>query len=387
MNILIYNIIQLFLFPFFLFFFCFRILLKKENLHSFFQKLLTLGKINSYDYIVHVASVGELNSISFLAKEIFINKKILITCSTLSSYKLAISKYKQYKIQYLPYDFYILVNIFLAKNKTNKFIWTDSEIWPNYLYSLRSRNIKTYLVNARISEKSFIRWGMASVFIKDLGSVYEAIYASSLEDKNKFEILLKRKVLFCENLKFYQELNITKKLKKNICFASIHLQEYKILTQIIKKIKLDNIDNIYLIPRHPQYVPLLRNELKSNNLSSRKIIILNEIGKNKEVYSLAKATFMGGSLFAHGGQNPLEALSCGSYVVTGPHINNFSSVYQELETQKLCGVFKEIDHNLIANSIEQIMHKKNLLDINKVEDLFNKKVKRLKEITLKISND
>jgi len=42
---------------------------------------------------------------------------------------------------------------------------------------------------------------------------------------------------------------------------------------------------------------------------------------------------MGGSLFRHGGQNPLEALSCGSYVLTGPYNNNFSSMYEELETK------------------------------------------------------
>ena len=387
MNILIYNISHLFIFPFFLFFFGFRFLFKKENVNSFLQKLLSAGSVNNYDYIIHVASIGELNSINFIIKEIFTNKKILITCSTLSSYQLAINKYAQFKIQYLPYDFYPLVNIFLTKNKTDKFIWIDSEIWPNYLYALRARNIKTYLINARISEKSFVRWKLASTFIKDLGSVYKDIYASSLGDKKKFEILLKRKVFFCENLKFYQKLNILTKNKKNLCFASVHLQEYGDIAKIISKIKLNNIDKIYIIPRHPQYISILSNELSKNNVSSEKIIVLNEIGKNKEIYSISKVTFMGGSLFIHGGQNPLEALSCGSYILTGPHISNFSSIYNELESQKLCGVFKEIDHNLISNLIDKIMNETELLDINKIEYLFNKKIKKLREITNKISND
>jgi len=33
-------------------------------------------------------------------------------------------------------------------------------------------------------------------------------------------------------------------------------------------------------------------------------------------------------------------------------------MYEELETKNLCGVFKEIDHNLIAKSINEIMKKK-----------------------------
>ena len=68
-----------------------------------------------------------------------------------------IDKYSQYKILYLTYDFYPLVNIFLSKYKTRKFIWIDSEIWPNYLYGLKSRKIQTYLINARMSEKSFTK--------------------------------------------------------------------------------------------------------------------------------------------------------------------------------------------------------------------------------------
>jgi len=110
MNILIYNFIHIIAFPFILIFFIFRIVLKKENFNSFSQKLLVFGKKENYDYIIHVASVGELNSISFLINEISENKKILITCSTLSAYKLAINKYSQYKILYLTYDFYPLVN-------------------------------------------------------------------------------------------------------------------------------------------------------------------------------------------------------------------------------------------------------------------------------------
>jgi len=387
MNILIYNFIYIIAFPFIFIFFIFRIILKKENFNSFSQKLLVFGKKESYDYIIHVASVGELNSINFLIKEISENKKILITCSTLSAYKLAIDKYSQYKICFLTYDLYPLVNIFLSKYKTHKFIWIDSEIWPNYLHSLRSRKIQTYLVNARISEKSFIRWNRVSAFIKDIGSIYEQVYASSLVDKNRFEILLKREVFFSGNLKFYQKLNIQTIKNKNLCFASIHHQEYKNIIKIISKIKFDGIDKIFLIPRHPQYITLLNDELLKEKIPLEKIIIIEEMGKNKKFHFISKVTFMGGSLFRHGGQSPLEALSCGSYILSGPYNNNFTSIYNELETKKLCGVFKKIDHNLIANLINEIMKKNNLLNIDRVNNLFLQKKEELKIITNSIKHD
>lgn len=41
--------------------------------------------------------------------------------------------------------------------------------------------------------------------------------------------------------------------------------------------------------------------------------------------------FLGGSLVPRGGQNPIEPLRLGSAVLHGPHIKNFSVVYQALD--------------------------------------------------------
>ena len=75
MNILIYNLIHIILFPFFLIFLILRLFNRKENSESFFQKLFCKGNKNYYDYIIHVASVGELNSIHYLIHKIPLEKK------------------------------------------------------------------------------------------------------------------------------------------------------------------------------------------------------------------------------------------------------------------------------------------------------------------------
>jgi len=41
--------------------------------------------------------------------------------------------------------------------------------------------------------------------------------------------------------------------------------------------------------------------------------------------------FMGGSLVEHGGQNPIEAVKLGAAIVHGPHVFNFTDVYQALD--------------------------------------------------------
>ena len=52
-------------------------------------------------------------------------------------------------------------------------------------------------------------------------------------------------------------------------------------------------------------------------------------------YSLSKLTFLGGSLIPHGGQNPLESVRKGNYILYGPHIENFKEVYDMLEKLKI----------------------------------------------------
>ena len=142
-----------------------------------------------------------------------------------------------------------------------------------------------------------------------------------------------------------------------------------------------------MIPRHPHYAYELNQKLLESSIPKDKVVVFDSMGKNKNIHSISKLSFIGGSLFNHGGQNPLEALSCGSYVLTGPYTHNFSSIYEDLEEKKLCGVFKEIDHTLIAKSINVMMSKKNLLDINEVRILFKKQSEDLNIITNSIIND
>jgi len=49
------------------------------------------------------------------------------------------------------------------------------------------------------------------------------------------------------------------------------------------------------------------------------------------IYQLAPIVFMGGSLVRHGGQNPIEAIKLGAAILHGPHVANFSEIYEELD--------------------------------------------------------
>jgi 3-deoxy-D-manno-octulosonic-acid transferase len=65
-------------------------------------------------------------------------------------------------------------------------------------------------------------------------------------------------------------------------------------------------------------------------LRAGEIVLLDTIGELASVYSLAAVAFVGGSLVAAGGHNPLEPAQFGVPIVMGPHYANFRAITEDL---------------------------------------------------------
>ena len=379
MIIFSYNFLQILFFPIFLFIALLRIIFKKENFTSFTQKVLcnyNFSELKEFDYQIHFSSIGELNSINYIVENLS-TQKILLTCSTLSSYNLAKKKYQKYKVIFLPLDFKWNINKFLQHIKIKKIIWIDSEIWPNWLIISKRKKIKNILINGRLSDKSFSRWKNFSSFSYSIGSQYSLIFAKSLEDKKKFEIIFNKNVSYFGNLKFHQKINLKNDKKNVICFASIHKEEFENVLQIIEHLKLNIIEKIILIPRHIHFSSKLKSMMKEDY--ANKIFVLDKFGESDSAYEASKLTFMGGSLFEHGGQNPIEPLSKGCFVLSGQYINNFSEIYADLENLSLAKVFKEKNFEKIGSVINKYIDMKISNETN-IKDYFDLNTKQLSSI-------
>ena len=378
-----YNFLQILFFPIFFLLALFRIVSNKENLKSIKQKVLcnyNFTKLRELDHLIHFSSIGELNSINYLIENLS-TKKIILSCSTLSSYNLAKKKYQNFLIIFLPLDFSWNINKFLSHTNIKKIIWIDSEIWPNWLIISKRKRIKNILINGRLSEKSYSRWSNFSSFAQLLGSQYSLIFAKSFDDKIKFENIFKKNVFHFGNLKFYQKLNLINNKKNIICFASIHKEEFEKVLEIIQYLNFSSIEKIIIIPRHVHFSSKLQSMIKQNYVN--KIFILDKFGENDLAYESAKLTFMGGSLFEHGGQNPLEPLSKGCFVLSGQYINNFKEIYSELENLSLAKVLN--DNN--SQEISSMMNKYIDIGINNhqdIQDYFNLNTKQLRLIIDKV---
>ena len=87
-------------------------------------------------------------------------------------------------------------------------------------------------------------------------------------------------------------------------------------------------------PRHPERGPRIaqlaavkaRRALGEDPPEAAGLWIADTIGEMGLLFRLAPVVFVGGSLVAHGGQNPLEPARLGCAVAIGPHAENFAGV-------------------------------------------------------------
>jgi len=202
-----------------------RLLKKKESLLRFKEKFCFFSKKRKKGNLVwfHGASVGEIKSITPLIEKLEREKKInqiLVTSSTLSSSKIFKKfKFKKTVHQFFPIDGFSYTKKFLNYWKPNLAIFIDSEIWPNMLLNINTKNIPTILLNARITKKSFKRWIYFSSFAQKIFQCFNATFPQNKETAKYLKTLKVKKIKFLGNIKFseneYHSKNIVNsKIKK-----------------------------------------------------------------------------------------------------------------------------------------------------------------------------
>ena len=80
------------------------------------------------------------------------------------------------------------------------------------------------------------------------------------------------------------------------------------------------------LARDAGFVTIRRSELPIDAEPRADVVVLDTIGELAQLYQLATAVFVGGSLVDHGGHNILEPAIFGKPIVFGPHMHNFKEI-------------------------------------------------------------
>ena len=373
-----YKLFTYLLYPFAPVYLYFRKIRKKEDSIRFKEKLSKINILREEGFLIwfHVASVGETMSILPLVNSFIKDQKInkiLITSITLSSGKILEKKFDQNpKVihQFLPLDVSVLTNKFLEHWKPNLCIFIDSEIWPNLILNINKNKIPLFLINARITKKSFVRWKLVINSAKKIFEKFNLCLASNKESEYFLKILGAKNIKNYGNLKFSNikidsnkkfDLDFLNKIKnrKIWCAASTHPTEEILCARSHLEIK-ENYNNILtiIIPRHISRVQKIKEELLKLNLkivlssklsqldSKTDILLVNSYGETLKFYNISKYVFLGKSLIKSlikdGGQNPIEPARLGCKILHGPYVSNFAETYEYLKT---LGATKEINNS------------------------------------------
>ena len=360
---LLLEILMTILFSLFLpFYYIERVVHKKS--HGWREKFGGVGVnekgkkiISPDDKVIHIhcCSVGEALAIENLLKSMrvkFPEHKIVVTTFTYAGQQIAQKKFKDTAdyITYFPFDNPIPVKRFLDKIHPDISIIAETEIWPYFAYSCKMRGIPLIMINARISDLSYASYRRMKFFFKKVFKNYAAVYAQSLEDKEKFISvgLDSQKAEVMGNLKFdiepsEEQVDIGQDGYRIFLAGSTHKPENEIVISTYKKLKEKHRDlKLLIAPRHLERVEEIKSLLEKYELSyglrsdnskfsdSTDVIILNTLGELKKMYSICNIAFIGGSFNNTGGHNPLEAAIFEKPVVSGPAIFNFKDIYEVL---------------------------------------------------------
>ncbi len=306
----------------------------------------------------HAASVGEANAALPVIEAIAAERPevhMLLTTATVTSAQLARTRLPKGVLhQYVPLDNQGFMQRFLDHWHPDLAVLVESEIWPNLVLETKARNIPLLLINARMSQSSFKRWRRRPGLSRPIFSAFALVLAQNDSLAERFAQLGVPRALRVGNLKADAppppaNLPGRRKLAAALAgrtvwlAASTHPGEDDMVAAAHLKMRAARPDLLTIIvPRHPERGPLIAEQLKPVNLkvalrsegklpnAATDIYVADTIGELGLFYALSPIAFVGGSLAARGGQNPVEAIKLGAAVLTGPNFHNFRDSYTEL---------------------------------------------------------
>ncbi len=340
-----------------------------------------------YDLWIQAVSVGEVavaEAIIAAIEKKAPTLKILVSSSTPAGYARALSSVgRRFSVIPYPLDFPQVVRRITSTVRPSVYACIETELWPNLICSVQRMGARTVLMNARISARSFPRYRMLRPVFRPVLAGFSRICAISEVHAARLEELgvARERIVITGNAKYEGLLSRPSEARRKalrerlgigegtpvLVAGSVRGGEERYLAHVYTRLKARFPDLVlFLVPRHPKRVPSFVKVLDSagvghQNWSSiemegaRKsdLVLVDVIGPLFDLYGLATAAFVGGSLVPKGGQNLMEPAAWGCPVISGLHTENFEEARLSLE-EAGGGIFVE-DLEGMESSLDGIL--------------------------------
>ncbi|HEX4645053.1 MAG TPA: glycosyltransferase N-terminal domain-containing protein, partial [Verrucomicrobiae bacterium] len=142
---------------------------------------------------MHAVSVGEVNVCTQLIRALeprLPNLKIVVSTTTTTGMGELQKKLPTHITKiYYPIDRRKFVSRALSTIHPEAVVLVESEIWPNFIWRARSLGTPVFLVNARLSDRSYPRYRLAGFFFRDIFRSFAGVGAQTEGDAAKLREL------------------------------------------------------------------------------------------------------------------------------------------------------------------------------------------------------
>jgi len=317
--------------------------------------------------LVHGVSVGEIKASQSLVLALSERYEVVVSAFSDTGMQVARQLFPEIEVVRYPFDFAPIVARFWRRVCPDFVLLVELEAWPCFLRAANRRGAPVAVVSGRITEQSFRRYqlfgalpefGRISLFAAQ-DEAYAARFAALAGSSERVLVTGNVKVdglrgavdgaVSDRLLDLRRQLGLPEERGAPfvIVAGSTHEPEEEAFVDAARESLPEA--RLIVVPRHPERAAAVQDALAAGGRGApsperlselralgqaadpRRPLIVDTIGELEELYGVADAVFIGGSLIPHGGQNMMEPAAQGVPVVYGPHVDNFLNETEMLE--------------------------------------------------------
>src|SRR5262245_25297326 len=313
---------------------------------------------------LHAVSVGEVNIALKLANALRVlepDLQCVLTTTTTTGFALARKTAPSWiEVMYTPLDYWPIMRRAFSVIRPVRIVLIEAEIWPNLAAAAHAHRIPLALVNARLSPRSERRYLRFRFFVTPTFRLLDLVCVPERRDVERWAALAvpRNRIHVTGSIKFDSDVQTqsvplaaspwdasVETAERLVLFGgSTHRGEEEVLAKILVRLRQQFPSlRLFIAPRHVERLQEIRSQLGAlplrvthasealtDGADDADCTLLDTTGELHRWYSVATVVFMGKSLTAHGGQNPVEPILAGKPVVFGPHMENFATLAKTL---------------------------------------------------------
>ena len=300
---------------------------------------------------IHAVSVGEVGVAATLIRALPAELPLLVTTVTPTGQARArASLGERATVTYLPFELSPAVRKLFDRYRPRALVLVEGDLWPLVLREAVRRELPVMVVNGRVGDKSFRRMRRVTRLLGPLLGPVHRFAVQGAGDRRRLEELgvEPERIVETGNLKFDtpeppaapEAEELVRRLAAGrpvlVAGSTMAGEEEAALTGLAEAGGGDAA-MLVLAPRHPERWAEVAQLLERRGIDSSRrsagggdgrpaVLLLDSLGELAGLYRLARGAFIGGTLVATGGHNPIEAARFAVPVAVGPSMENFADI-------------------------------------------------------------